>query len=228
MVIDVIILSYAKDPSFEKMNLNCMKSIYESSTEHKFQIYLIETNKEKEFIYEGCETCKVIQPNEEFNYNRFLNIGLENCTNDWVLISNNDTIYHKGFLEEMLKANEQDPELFSMSPMDDNWHRHKLFSKTTPIHYGHRTSYEIAGWSIFVKRDILKKMNGFDEKFKFWYQDNDYALTLQKYKLKHALITNSKVTHLLSKSHNLIEPHKKFQMTDGMVNDFKNKWYVKR
>ena len=111
--------------------------------------------------------------------------------------------------------------------MDDNWHRHVLFNKNIPVHYGYRTSYEIAGWSILVKRKILNDIGGFDENFKFWYQDNDYALTLQKNKIKHALITKSKVTHLLSKSHNLIEPNKKFEMTDGMGINYNNKWLNK-
>lgn len=225
MVIDVIILSYAKNEALEKMNYECMQSLYDSSKNHKFQIYLIETNKDKTFKYEGCNTCKVIQPNEEFNYNKFLNIGLQHCTNEWVLISNNDTIYHPNFIEEMLEANEKDPELLSMSPMDDSWHRHKLFPKNIDVHYGHRTSYEIAGWSILVKKEVLDKINGFDEQFTFWYQDNDYALTLQKYNIKHALITKSKVTHLLSKSHNLIEPKKKFAMTDGLISNIRNKWF---
>lgn len=227
MVVDVIILSYAKDESYEKMNESCMKSLYDSSNEHKFQIYLIETNKHKKFNYDGCETCEVIQPDCDFNYNKFLNIGLSRCENDWVLISNNDTIYHKGFLEEMLKANQMDKNLLSMSPMDDGWHRHAIFNKNIPVHYGYRTSYEIAGWSILVKKEVIEKIGGFDEKFKFWYQDNDYAQTLQKYNIKHALITKSKVTHLLSKSHNLIDPNKKFEMTDGMGINYNNKWLNK-
>jgi hypothetical protein len=32
---------------------------------------------------------------------------------------------------------------------------------------------------------------------------------------------------LLSRSHNLIESHKKFHMTDGMSVNFKKKWFEK-
>jgi len=226
MEIDVIILSYAKNDSIIEMNNNCINSINNSSNENTFKIILVETNKEKTFTYpQGNVT--VIQPNEEFNYNRFLNIGLQFCKNEWVLISNNDTIYHKGFIEEMLKSYEQDNELLSMSPMDDSWHRHQIFNKDIPVHYGHRTSYEIAGWSILVKKEVLNKINGFDEQFTFWYQDNDYALTLQHNKIKHGLVTKSKVTHLLSQSHNFIEQSKKFEMTDGLIRNLANKWNKK-
>jgi uncharacterized protein YaaW (UPF0174 family) len=45
-----------------------------------------------------------------------------------------------------------------------------------------------------------------------------------KYKIKHGLITSSKVTHLLSKSHNLIDDEKKHEMTNGLGVKFINKW----
>ena len=223
MTIDVIILSYAKTDSIIDMNNNCINSLNSSSDTHKFNIVLIETESTKEYKYEQ-ENVKVIQPKVEFNYNKFLNIGLKECKNEWVLISNNDTIYHKNFLESLIDANNQDMEILSMSPMDDDWHRHKLFDKSISIYYGYRTSYEVAGWSILVNKSVIDKIGGFDEQFTFWYQDNDYAKLLEINGIKHALITNSKVTHLLSRSHGLIEPEKKYQMTDGLGTTFFKKW----
>jgi GT2 family glycosyltransferase len=223
MIIDVIILSYAKNDSIVEMNNNCINSLNSSSDLHKFNILLIETESTKEYKY-SQENVKVIQPGIEFNYNKFLNIGFKECNNDWVLISNNDTIYHKNFLENMIVANQIDNGILSMSPMDDEWHRHKLFDKTNQIYYGYRTSYEVAGWSILVHKSVIKKIGGFDEQFTFWYQDNDYANSLIQNGIKHALITNSKVTHLLSRSHDLIEQGKKYEMTDGLGIKFINKW----
>lgn len=223
MIVDVIILSYAKEDSVIFMNNECIDSINNSTTEHKFNIILIETESTKTYEYRQ-DNVTVIQPNEEFNYNKFLNIGLKYCNNDWVLISNNDTIYHRWFLEKLLEANEQDNELLSMSPMDDSWHRHAIFNKDFDIHYGHRTSYEIAGWSILINKSVLNRIGDFDEEFKFWYQDNDYANTLLSNNIKHALITKSKVTHLLSKSHKFIDRGKKFEMTDGLGVKFNKKW----
>lgn len=223
MTIDVIILSYAKNDSIIEMNNNCINSLNSSSDLHKFNILLIETESTKEYKYPQ-ENVKVIQPGVEFNYNKFLNIGFKLCNNDWVLISNNDTIYHKNFLENMFDANQIDDKILSMSPMDDSWHRHKLFDKSNKIYYGYRTSYEVAGWSILVHKSVIERIGGFDEQFTFWYQDNDYANSLIQNEIKHALITNSKVTHLLSRSHGLIEQEKKYEMTDGLGIKFINKW----
>lgn len=226
MTIDVIILSFAKNDSVLEMNNNCINSLNKSSENHNFNILLIETEPTKEYVYEQ-ENVKVIQPKIEFNYNKFLNIGFKNCKNDWVLISNNDTIYHNNFLEHMMLAHQYDNLILSMSPMDDGWHRHQTFDKNIGIYYGYRTSYEVAGWSILVHKSVIEKIGGFDEQFTFWYQDNDYANSLMQHNVKHALITNSKVTHLLSKSHGFLEKEKKYQMTDGLGVVFMNKWVKK-
>lgn len=223
MIVDVIILSYVKDGSILKMNNDCINSLNSSSEDIKFNILLIETDWINEYKYTQ-PNVKVIQPKEEFNYNKFLNIGLKECKNDWVLISNNDTIYHKNFLEEMMVAHNHDNQILSMSPMDDDWHRHQTFDKKSDIYYGYRTSYEVAGWSILVHKSAIQTIGGFDEQFTFWYQDNDYAHSLMKNNIKHALITKSKVTHLLSKSHGFLEGRKKYEMTDGLGHVFMNKW----
>jgi GT2 family glycosyltransferase len=76
-----------------------------------------------------------------------------------------------------------------------------------------------------MHKSVLNKIGDFDEEFKFWYQDDDYAKTLLKNKIKHALITKSKVTHLLSKSHDFIEDSKKFEMTNGLGVKFNKKWF---
>lgn len=223
MDIDVIVLSYTKDDSIFEMNLNCFSSIINSSKNHKFNIILVETESTKTFNY-SIDNVKVIQPNEPFNYNRFLNIGLKHCKNDWILITNNDTIYYEDFLENMFIANSLDSELLSMSPIDDDYIRHKDFDRSIDRHYGYRVSYEISGWSILMNRKVLEKIGNFDEQFDFWYQDGDYAKNLENNGIKHALITSSKVKHLISKSHNLIEENKKYDMTRGAGGKFIKKW----
>ena len=50
------------------------------------------------FVY---PECKVIYPEVEFNYNKFLNIGISNCEGDWVLICNNDLYFYKNWLQEI-------------------------------------------------------------------------------------------------------------------------------
>lgn len=223
--IDVIILSYAKNDEIINMNNNCINSILNSTTNYKFNIIVVETDNQPHRYSQDCVT--VIQPKCEFNYNKFLNLGLEKCKNEWILISNNDTIYKKSFIEEMLHAHNVDNNILSMSPIEDTWHCHINFDKNIDIHYGYRVPYEITGWSIFVHKNVIDIIGKFDETFEFWYQDNDYSNNLIKNNIKHALITKSRVEHLVSKSHDLINQDKKHQMTEGMFIKFVNKWLKK-
>lgn len=226
MEIDVIILSFTQNEKIFNMTNDCINSINESSEEHSFNIILVETDKSGTFKYEQ-ENVTTIIPNEEFNYNKFLNIGLKECKNEWILISNNDTVYHDKWFEKMLDAHNIDNEILSLSPFDNTWHIHSRFDKNIPIHYGHRVSYELTGWSILMNKKVLDIIGEFDEEFKFWYQDNDYSQNLLKHGIKHALITNSWVTHLLSRSHELIEDNEKHNMTNGLNSVFIKKWMKK-
>lgn len=224
MEIDVIILSYAKNDDIIKMNNDCINSINNSTKNYSFNIILVETDNNRTHKY-SQKNVQVVQPGVEFNYNKFLNIGLKYCKNEWILLSNNDVIYDSNFIDYMLEEYNKDNQLLSMSPMDNTWFRHKEFSHNVNVYYGYRTSFEITGWSILLNKMVVDKIGGsFDENFKFWYQDNDYSNNLIKYKIKHGLVTKSNVTHLLSKSHGLIENNKKFEMTDGQSVIYNKKW----
>jgi len=224
MDIDVILLTYTKDDRIYNMTKQCVESIINSEKNHNFSIKLIETEKTGKYRYDYDEV-ETIVPKEEFNYNKFLNIGLKYCTNEWILISNNDTEYVDGWLSEMLKQFEKDNELLSMSPYCPIWNVHKNnFKEKKEVFYGHRTSYELTGWSILLNRKVIDIIGNFDEQFSFWYQDNDYSMNLQKHKIKHGLVKNSIVLHHLSKSHGLVDPKKQNEMTHGLSKNFNKKW----
>lgn len=224
MEVDVILLTYTKNDEIYNMTKNCIESIINSENNTTFKIHLIETDKTGKYGYDYKEV-NLIVPNGEFNYNKFLNIGLEYCANDWILISNNDTEYRVGWFTEMMKQYEKDTELLSMSPYCPIWHVHKQnFNRDgREIYYGNRTSYELTGWSILLNKKVIDIMGNFDERFSFWYQDNDYSMNLSKHKIKHALIKNSVVLHFVSKSHGLLGI-KKVEMTHGLNKTFQNKW----
>lgn len=222
-VIDVIILSYCNNESIRQMNINCIDSLNSSSNNFKFNIILVETDSSKPHKYPQPNVM-VIQPHEKFNYNRFLNIGLKFCNNDWVLITNNDTIYHKNFIDNMMNAHSNDPELLSMSPMDDDSGYQAELGLNKDVHYGYGIMKELVGWSILLSKKILDIIGDFDEDFTFLYQDADYAKKLENNNIKHGCVTNAKAKHLVNVSHGLVEPDEYEKMTSGMEKVFNNKW----
>ena len=224
MKIDVVLLSYTKNDALYDMTKNCIESLIGSEEVFKFDIKLIETDKTGRRKYDYKEVTTIV-PDEEFNYNKFLNIGLKYCENDWVLISNNDIEYIGGWLIEMYKQHEKDNDLLSMSPYCPIWPKHQdSFRYKTDVFYGYRSSYEITGWCLLINRKVIEKIDGFDENFPFWYQDDDYTKMIEKYDIKHALIRKSIVIHYGSRSYDLLSWRQRRKMTRGQKKKFQKKW----
>ena len=161
----------------------------------------------------------LIFPDEDFNYNKFLNIGLKECKNETILITNNDVFYEKDTLKILHKHLEK---YDSVSPWDNNI-TPKLYNERN-IYEGHEIRYNIAGYSILTKRSTLDKIGNFDERFSFWYADNDYAMSLKTNNLKHALIGHASVFHAVEQSHNLFNEEEKIKQTTGAKKIFEEKW----
>lgn len=221
--IDVIILSNTKDLSLYGLTQRTINTL-RFSEDIKFNINIVESNDKyltDGFVYHDCN---VITPNEEFGYNKFLNHGLKYCKNDWVIIANNDLIFTKHWLSRLLSYNNDNPDVLSLSPWEPIWHVKRNMNPDVTAHIGYRTSFEITGWCLLIHKKVIEQCGLFDPDFKFWYQDNDYSLTLQKHNIKHALVTASRVYHMVSGSHHLISQPDKHIMTDGQLQVLRKKW----
>lgn len=196
ITIDIIILSFAKSKALQRVTENAITSLFTSEDPQQidFKVLVIESNKSlSPFTYPATET---VYPKADFNFNKYLNIGLKWSVNKYVCFCNNDLIFHTGWATEILEAFNGDPELQSASPCCPDFHGGIDFTVNSGLIYGHQIRNHVAGWCIFAKRSLFDKIGQFDEKFRFWFSDADYANTLKAKGLKHALVTSAKVTHL--------------------------------
>jgi hypothetical protein len=224
MEIDVIILSYTKDLYFYGLLQRTLNTLHWSEKDIKFNVNVVETNEK--YLEQGFvsnNVANVITPKEEFNYNRFLNFGLNECKNEWLVVANNDLVFTKGWLSKIFEIKNNNPDFLSFCPFEPNWHCHKSLLNEQNFYEGYRTAYEVTGWCIVMHQSVLKTCNLFDESFAFWYQDNDYAMSLKQHNIRHALVRNSRVYHETSKSHDLLGSKKNI-LTHEQVNTFNNKW----
>jgi GT2 family glycosyltransferase len=225
MEIDVIMLTNTKDDSFYKMTKETIESLLNSETEHNFNIILVESNNNSEYRYD-YPNLKLIKSNlTEFNYNTSLNIGLDHSKNHWIIFSNNDIIYTKGWFSEIINTKEfKDNELVSFSPFNPNANKNDRIVNGQNVYLGYRIYYEVCGWCIFTNKSVLEKIGGrFDERFPFWYQDNDYSILIQRAGIPHFLVTTSIAYHLEGQSHKLLGD-KENDMTHNMIHTFIDKW----
>jgi GT2 family glycosyltransferase len=179
------------------MTTKCFQSAMASDPDVESEIIIVESNKtyyESTFIYP--DFVKVIIPQEQFNFHRFLNIGIQHATGDFIALCNNDLIFHQNWFTEILKIANLHPEILSFSPNGS------VNTKSQQIDYqiGYKVMQQIKGWCIVVRPKIFKKIGLLDETFSFYYADNDYGMTLKYYNIKHALVYNSYVEHLEKKA----------------------------
>ena len=210
----VLILSNTANPEYYMMLEECINSL------QGFEAVVVETNtKLKDKNIPLASKAKFIFPNEPFNYNRFLNLGIEQIKSDKILISNNDVVYHNDSLINLSLALDT---FDSVSPKDLNNPKHQYFFQD-PIE-GYDIGVHVTGCCIGLIRKTLDTIGKFDETFKFWYQDNDYANLLKKHNLKHALVPEAMVTHKGFSSHKLLGD-KLTDMTHGLESTYKEKWF---
>lgn len=222
--IDVVILSFAKNAELRAMTETCLNTLLASEfpDEIVFDVIVVESNNQApEYSQKGVRTLYLPGP---FNYHRYMNEGIKRTAGVFVAICNNDLYFHPRWASELLKAFENDPQLISTSPACSLHHPDNGFALNSGIYPGYRVLKEISGWCLVFRRSMLETTGMLDERFYFWYADDDYARTLEKNSLKHALVTSSVVDHLESKTLKTHNSAKQRLMTKRAKYDFQEKW----
>lgn len=181
------------------MNIRCIQSLRDSEDDIKFNVVMIESGAH--FVDMGQDDT-ILYPEGPFCYNKALNMGLSATTNDWVVLANNDLIFKKNWMHEIIIANNLRKDIESFSPWNDmyDWHSRYLGVNPQDIIEGYRIGVELTGWCIVARRSIFDRVK-LNENVNFWYSDNVYADELIAHKVKHALVTGSKVDHITSQTH---------------------------
>lgn len=222
--IDIIILSYAKNADLKAITEQCIHSLINSEDPKKikFNIVVIESEKElNDFQYPHSYT---LYPEEEFAYNKFMNIGIENTSSKYICLCDNDLIFHPFWATELLKAFNKHYDLSSASPACSIHHPKMGFELNNGIYSGYRSRYEVAGWCLFLKRDVFRIIGRLDENYKFWCADNDYSNLLSVLKIRHALVSSSIVDHLEGVTSNNLITEIQEDFTANEFFYFEKKW----
>ncbi len=196
MLISAIFLSRTATQKTFEMTLEAIESLQKSVATENLEIILVESNPD--YLHSGFaypSEVRVIIPNESFNFHRFLNIGIEQSCGNYLALCNNDVLFHPDWFDAILKVAQAHPEIVSFSP-SGKW----IEQPERTYELGYKVMQQLKGWCIVVKKEVFKTTGLLDETFRFFYADNDYAMTLKYHNLKHALVYGSYVEHLEKKS----------------------------
>lgn len=202
MKLAAIVLTKTSSEAIYKMTCDCITSLVKQANSQFFSvsIVIVESERDSPFTYPAA--TRVIKPDEPFNFHRFLNIGIQSeSMSDWYLLCNNDLLFLQNWLKEIELVIERRPDLGSLSPISPTCKEQKPYINCSSSHngsfvLGYDRRKQLSGWCIMVKRETLEKIGGLDERFNFYFADDDYALSLRRLNILHALVTRSSVIHL--------------------------------
>lgn len=174
-------------------SIKSLRSSLKENSTYQFNVVVVEQNNSITHPYAD----KVIYYDFPFNYNRVLNLGISETNGEYVLLCNNDLIYHTGFFDEMLRVFRIG--YLSLSPTNPL----RSVPSVKPIIEGYGINHDLMGWCIATKRELFKRIGKIDEAVSFWYSDNLYADQLKYYHIEHARVAMSFVSHIGSGSTSL-------------------------
>jgi len=230
--VDVVLVSWAKDKNLKQVTDNAIFSLINEDAEVVYHIYIVESNHSVKYeelsniIGKLPHTIKTIHPDVPFGYHRYLNIGRKAGNSEFICLCNNDLTFNLHWANHMIALMNANPSILSASPWcpqtqgDNKPHEGKAY-------LGYRVRGEVAGWCIFQKREIYDIIGDLDERFEFWYADNDYAMTLQSKNVKHALVPASVVHHHVNnigRTGEILDDNKKKEYTSDQQKVFLEKW----
>jgi len=197
--LDLIVLANTKNQQYADLTRDCLQAYLSSGSDYIKKIILMETNAEWDTACWNDISTKIhcITPKIPFNYNRYLNKALELCQSPLICISNNDVFPQGNCIPNIIKAFERDLDLMSASPIDRTWHQNSYgeFPDENTVYEGWTTTKFVLGFNLYMRSQIYNKLGMYDERFDFYYQDNDYEMGLRAFGLKHGLVSNAHITH---------------------------------
>jgi glycosyltransferase involved in cell wall biosynthesis len=208
--VSVVMLSKASDISKHKMTQNAIDTCIRNASYKNVNVIVIEQT------YATFKHAKTINVQEEFNYNKFCNIGARATKSDYIVFANNDLIFYSNWLRELIKTKKD-----CVSPLDKSSKKQKDVKQNQ---CGYENGHDFSGWCFMLSRKAYDKIDGLDEDFKFWCADDSVIEQLRQVGIKPMLCCKSKVLHIKHGSSNIISD----DLTWGMLNKFERKYNVEK
>lgn len=225
-VVDVVMLAFTGSRDIFEMNKRAIDSLRAGDPGIRFNVWLLETNPGFPALgWEYDAATQVVYPQQKFNFNRFNNIGLGLGSADWVVFSNNDVVFHPGWCTAMLAAHALQPRLRCLCPVDPaSQHTPEgTFGPSEAYRVGHHVRVTFTGWCFMVQRSVFAETGPFDERFDYYFADDDFTMQLRKADILNAAVPASHVTHLahVTSRKSALDISQKFKEDQAA---FRSKW----
>lgn len=210
-VLDLVIISYAKDRIIQQMTQNAINTAINGAKGIKINVIVVESQKNVKY-----NNATTIYPTTPFNYNAYGNLGIKHGSAHYVMHANNDLLFKQGWLNALIKANHP-----LVSPKEPRDSRQRDIILNT---IGTQTGKHLSGWCFMIERSLWEKIGGFDEDVNFYCSDDAVIEQCKEYGVEPMLVVGSVVQHLVSTTLKTVTPNEKKLLTDEQVKIFNKKY----
>jgi len=221
--IDVILHAKTSNEELYNMTLRTLWTLHDSEKQYNFKVHLVEDGNQSDY---SKLITNYIQPNEQFNCNKFINICYPYITSDWVIIASNDVRFERGWFSKITEVHNKRPDIESFSPkcpiLYAKFFDGHFLNTDNDYHENYKVTEFMAGWCYVMKKRVFDLVYPWDEQFAFYFQDNDYSEKIKSLGIKHALVRDSIVTHLGSRTTGISNMDK---FKEGELK-FRKKWNI--
>lgn len=209
MKTSIIILTY-NQLSFTKQ---CLDSIYQNTNEEDIEIIIIDNGSSDGTIdyLKKSPGLKTVFNETNAGFAKGCNQGLDIATGQSILFLNNDTIVTKNWLESMITLLYRDEKIGMVGPVSN----YVNGPQQIPVDYSNIEAIQdfsskycenqrgksklvlrLVGFCLLVKRELLDKIGGFDERFEYGsFEDDDLCLRAVQAGYQLQIVMDSFIHH---------------------------------
>lgn len=205
-------------PNFNgiKYIADCLDSLFQLKEQALFQVVMVDNGSKDgslELVKLQYPQVQIIAFAENTGFDHAVNAGIRQADTPYVILLNNDTVVLEGFVEELIKAIEEEERLFSVSSCMLMWQDHQLVDDAGDRYCALGWAYArgkgkpalqydkpaevfsaCAGAAIY-RKTVFEEIGLFDEAHFAYLEDIDIGYRAMIYGYKNRYTPKAKVLH---------------------------------
>ena len=215
----------------------------EKNVNKDYEIIIVDDASTENVFEPFKDNTNVTALRNEINsgFSKSVNLGIKAATGKYILLVNNDTICTKGSIERMIEITETDDKIGLVGVVSNNasgpqWDKKANYETLDQMHtYAKKIRTEnkgnhfvfprIAFLFTLIKREVIDKIGGLDERFSpGYYEDDDFCLRAQLAGFKGVIAEDVFIHHYGSMTFIEKGANAQNSLSETNRNKFTDKW----
>ena len=209
------------------MTLDCIESIINTTNGLDVGITVVDNASKDDTVVEVINkfpSVKIISNETNLGYAGAVNAGAKDSNSEFIIVSNNDVIYHEGAIEKLITYLKENSDTAVAGPQqmypDGSWEYcygrlpgiilglknlflitsiqqnwQRLRWKKKNAGMKPRNTQYVDGAVMAIRKEVFDSLNGFDEDYFFYTEEADFCKRVKDNGLKVKFVPEAIVTH---------------------------------